>query len=82
MCDAISPESATKKLLQETLNKGARDNVTIQVIQSPVFFPPQPIPKKRLLPMVTQHLWLDNLLYGMAFISLITIGIWILKGHQ
>jgi serine/threonine protein phosphatase PrpC len=82
LCDAISPESATKELLQESLKKGARDNVTIQVIQSPVFFPPQPIRKNRILPMVTQHLWLDNLLYGMTFISLITIGIWILKGQQ
>lgn len=82
LCDATSPESATKELLQETLDKGARDNVTIQVIQSPNFFPSQPIRKKKLLPMVTPHQWLDNLLYGMAFISLLTIGFWILKGQQ
>jgi protein phosphatase len=82
LCQAPSSEIAINQLLHETLSKGARDNTTIQIIESPILAPiNKEVDTSRLLPAVTPYNWLDNTLYTMAFISLIIIGFWIFKGN-
>ncbi|MAZ89782.1 MAG: serine/threonine protein phosphatase [Cellvibrionaceae bacterium] len=79
LCHARTPKEATEQLMQEALNNGGNDNVTVQVIESPLF-KRSPIHKlNEWLPRVTGHQWIDTSLYSMALLSVVLIAYWTLR---
>lgn len=79
LCRARNPKEASQELLQQALDNGGHDNITVQVIESPLF---SRNPLNRLhewLPRVTGHDWIDLSLYSMAMISALLIGYWTLR---
>ncbi len=79
LCHARTPKEATEQLMQEALNNGGNDNVTVQVIESPLF-KRNPIHKlNEWLPRVTGHQWIDTSLYSMALLSVVLIAYWTLR---
>lgn len=79
LCQARTPKDAAEQLMQEALNNGGHDNITVQVIESPLFKRSALNKLNEWLPRVTGHQWLDFSLYGMALISALLIGYWTLR---
>jgi len=71
-----SPEQACQQLMNATLKHGGSDNVTIQVIESPVFKPSLLRKILSVLPPVSGYPWIDGLLYGSALASGLLIFYW------
>ncbi|GAB3091650.1 serine/threonine-protein phosphatase [Aestuariicella hydrocarbonica] len=79
LCQARTPKEASQALLNQALDNGGHDNITIQVIESPLFAR-SPLYKLRdWLPRVTGHDWLDFSLYGLALFSALLIGYWTIR---
>ncbi|MYM62115.1 PP2C family serine/threonine-protein phosphatase [Pseudomaricurvus sp. HS19] len=76
LCHASTPREATQKLMQQALTSGGRDNITVQVIESPLFRRNLLHRLNEWLPRVTGRLWLDLTLYGLALVSTLMIGYW------
>ena len=77
LCDARSPKDAVSKLLQAALDSGGNDNVTLQIIESPL--------SKRYfytgitdwLPELTGQSGIDFTLYSLALASFGLLCFWI-----
>lgn len=78
LCDSRSPKDAVGKLIQAALDSGGGDNVTVQVVESPLtkryFFSPI----TNWLPELTGNSMFDIALYGLALSSLGLLSFWIL----
>ncbi|MEX1033312.1 MAG: protein phosphatase 2C domain-containing protein [Cellvibrionaceae bacterium] len=78
LCDSRSVRDAVNKLVKQALARGGRDNITVQIIESPL---------NRLsrfqawwdwLPkIVGDRLW-DSLIYGITLLSFILLCFWLL----
>lgn len=79
LCHARTPKEAAEQLMQEALNNGGHDNVTVQVIESPLFTRGPLHKLNEWLPRVTGHQWLDLSLYSLALISSLLISYWTLR---
>ncbi|TQV80985.1 serine/threonine-protein phosphatase [Exilibacterium tricleocarpae] len=77
LCDAKSSRDAVQRLVQVALSRGGRDNVTVQIVESPFS---KPLPLAALwdwLPAITgKRLW-DGALYGAACLSLLLMLYWL-----
>lgn len=78
MHDSKNTRDATEALMNAALDSGGRDNITIQVIESP-------LTDRRLssyigewIPKITGHTGFDALLYSAAAISLSLLTYWVL----
>ncbi|NIB44554.1 serine/threonine-protein phosphatase [Pseudomaricurvus alkylphenolicus] len=78
LCRAENPREAGQLLLQEALNNGGRDNVTVQVVESPLFTRAGDGPLPQWVPGVTGHHWVDVTLYSLALLSVMLICYWTL----
>ncbi len=78
LCDARTPKEATQKLLQAALDHGGRDNITVQVIESPLYERNPLHALSDWLPTITGKSWLDAALYISTLISILLITYWIL----
>lgn len=78
LCDARTPKEATQKLLQAALDHGGRDNITVQVIESPLYERNPLHALRDWLPTITGNSLLDAALYISTLISLLLITYWIL----
>lgn len=76
MCDSKGVEAVSNTLLQRALRSGGKDNITVQVIQSPLSNCSTKAVKKIQLPKITPHFWLDAGLYALALISILVVAIW------
>ena len=76
--DARSPREAVQRLMQTALNHGGRDNVTVQIVESP-FARPDPLATLwEWLPAITgRSLW-DGALYGLAGLGLALLAYWLM----
>ncbi len=78
--NASSPKDAVNHLLQAALDSGGRDNITLQVIESPLDFRNPLTSLDEWLPAISGHRRLDNLLYGLALVSLLLLCYWLFIG--
>ncbi len=76
LCDARTPKEASQALLNKALENGGHDNITIQVIESPLFTRNLLFRLREWLPRVTGNDWLDFSLYGLALFSALLISYW------
>lgn len=79
LCQTSSPKEAAQKLLQAALKRGGRDNITIQVIESPLYERSQLERLAEWLPDLTGKVWLDGILYTAALLSIFIIFHWLLS---
>lgn len=77
LCEARSPRDAVGKLIQAALDNGGNDNITLQIVESP-------LTKRRFyttitdwLPELTGNSGLDFTLYSLAVASLALLCFWI-----
>lgn len=76
LCDSNTPKDAAHNLLSAALNNGGRDNITVQVIASPLNSRPAISYLEQWLPQITGRPWLDSCLYITALSSLALIIYW------
>jgi serine/threonine protein phosphatase PrpC len=79
LCQARTPKEASQELLKQALDNGGHDNITIQVIESPLFTRSLLHKLRDWLPRVTGHDWVDLSLYVLALCSTALIGYWTLR---
>jgi len=75
---ATNPKDAVNKLMKRALHKGGRDNITVQVIESPLNHPAIADLIWEWLPKIIGDRRLDGMLYGTAAICLMLLSYWIL----
>ena len=73
-----NPKDAVNKLMKQALHKGGRDNITVQVIESPLNRPSLTDRVWEWLPRIIGDRVLDGVLYGTAAICLMLLSYWIL----
>jgi len=76
LCDSNTPKEAAQNLMTAALNNGGRDNITIQVIASPLNSRSALSHLKHWLPEISGRPWLDTCLYIAALSSLALIVYW------
>jgi len=76
LCDANTPKEAAQNLMKAALNNGGRDNITIQVIASPLNSRSPLSYLEHWLPEISGRPWLDACLYIAALSSLALILYW------
>jgi len=76
LCDSNTPREAAQNLMNAALSNGGRDNITIQVIASPLNSRPPLSYLEHWLPDITGRPWLDACLYITALSSLALIVYW------
>jgi len=76
LCDSNTPKDAAQNLMTAALNSGGRDNITIQVIASPLNSRSPLSHLKHWLPEISGRPWLDTCLYIAALSSLALIVYW------
>lgn len=77
LCETRSVSDAVDKLLQQALSKGGRDNITLQVIESPLNHSSRLQVMWDRLPEITgQRLW-DGVLYATALLCLMLLSYWL-----
>lgn len=76
LCDASTPKDAAQNLMKAALHNGGRDNITIQVIASPLNSRSPLSYLEDWLPEITGRAWLDACLYACALTSLALILYW------
>lgn len=78
LCNSNSPKEASQKLLQTALTNGGKDNITIQIVESPLNKRPLLDKFTEWLPSVTGNIWFDSSLYLTALLCLGFIVYWTL----
>lgn len=78
LCDSRSTKEAAQKLMQAALDNGGKDNITVQVIESPLYERNLLQVISDWLPIITGKTWLDALLYATTLLCLLLVGYWIL----
>lgn len=79
LCASRKPRAAVNRLLRKALERGGRDNITLQVVQSPLT-PRSPWTVLwQWVPQITGRNHWDAALYGAALGSLILLLYWILS---
>jgi protein phosphatase len=73
-----NPKDAVAKLVKQALHKGGRDNITVQVIESPLNRPSIADRIWEWLPKIIGDRMLDGMLYGTAAVCLLLLSYWIL----
>lgn len=77
LCDSQNPQDAVNKLINLALNNGGRDNVTIQIVASPLrIFPPIEF-LWDWLPSIFGNRKLDAILYSATAICFFLLSYWI-----
>lgn len=79
LCQARTPKEASQELLKQALANGGHDNITIQVIESPLFSRSLLHKLRDWLPRITGHDWVDLSLYSLALCSAALISYWTLR---
>jgi len=78
LCQSRSVREAVNKLMKLALSRGGRDNITVQIVESPLA---KTSPWDQLwqwLPsLFGNRLW-DGALYGISFLCLILLGYWLI----
>ena len=78
LCSVTSPKDAVNALMQAALDSGGHDNISIQVIESPL---DQRSPLRFLwdwLPDITGSRLFDTTLYSLALVSMVLTFYWVL----
>lgn len=75
MCDSKSSAAACNALLEQALSRGGRDNITVQIVSSPLT---DSTTRSYQLPRITKHAWADAGIYTLAFASIVSVAIWAL----
>lgn len=78
LCTVKSPQDAVNKLIKQALHKGGRDNITVQVIESPLNRPSLTDRIWEWLPRIVGDRLLDGVLYSTAAVCLVLLSYWIL----
>ncbi|BFM16081.1 protein phosphatase 2C domain-containing protein [Maricurvus nonylphenolicus] len=78
LCESRSTKEAAQKLMQAALDNGGKDNITVQVIESPLYERSMLQTISDWLPVITGKSWLDALLYATTLLCLLLVGYWIL----
>lgn len=76
LSEALNPADACKSLMQRALECGGRDNITIQVIESPLPTHPSLHRAHHWLPEISGSKWLDFTLYSLALVTVAAIALW------
>ncbi|MCW8194077.1 serine/threonine-protein phosphatase [Proteobacteria bacterium 005FR1] len=79
LCEADSVRTAVDTLLREALRHGGRDNITIQIIESPLPTDSRFTPLLSRLPAITGKRMLDIGLYAGALLCALLLSWWILS---
>lgn len=78
LCSARSPRDAAAKLMDAALDEGGNDNITLQVIESPLTKRYFYTPITDWLPALTGNAGLDFSLYTLATASLALLCFWVI----
>lgn len=78
LCDAKSSRDAVAKLIKGALQSGGRDNVTVQIVESPLNKPSIADNIWQWLPKMLGDRWLDGVLYSIAAVCMLLLIYWIL----
>lgn len=78
LCQSRSTKEAAQQLMQAALDNGGKDNITVQVIESPLYERSVLDAINEWLPIITGKAWLDTLLYFTTLLCLTLVGYWIL----
>lgn len=70
LCESITPKEASQKLVEAALKNGGHDNVTVQVIASPLNRRGSLVHLEQWLPKITSYVWLDVGFYAVALSGL------------
>jgi len=77
LCDSQNPQDAVNKLINLALNNGGRDNVTIQIVASPLrIFPPIEFLWDWLPSIFNNRKW-DAILYSTTAVCFFLLSYWI-----
>lgn len=79
LCEADSVRTAVNSLLGEALKHGGRDNITIQIIESPLSAKSRFTPLLARLPVITGRQRLDMGIYAGALFCALIFSFWILS---
>ncbi|WP_341937071.1 PP2C family protein-serine/threonine phosphatase [Marinimicrobium sp. C2-29] len=74
-----SPRSAVSRLLRAALRSGGRDNITLQLVQSPFSRPSAWHSLWQWVPHITGRRTADLALYGAALVSLLLVLYWVAR---
>jgi len=77
--DAQNTKEAVGKLMQAALRGGGRDNITIQVIESPLTRRQFLSHLSEWIPRISGQPWVDAFLYSVTAISLLLLSYWVLS---
>ncbi len=78
LCNVGNVRDGVSKLIKQALHKGGRDNITVQLIESPLNRPSYSDKVWEWLPQIIGDRLLDGLLYGTALVCLLLLSYWIL----
>ncbi len=78
LCDSRNSRVAVNRLLRAALKNGGKDNITVQVIESPLSNKHPLAFLWQWVPVLTGRRQLDAALYGTALVSLLLLLYWIL----
>lgn len=73
---ANSPQEAVGRLISQSLDHGGHDNITVQIVESPLAESPHWLAALRRLPVLQQCR--GNKLYHLCLLGLAALGLWIL----
>lgn len=78
LCDARSVRDAVGKLMKLALSRGGRDNITLQIVESPLARKSPFDALWNWLPSLFGNRAWDGVLYGMSLVCLLLLGYWLL----
>lgn len=78
LCGAENPVTAVEQLLQTALTNGGRDNITLQIIESPLYSKPLLSNIWQWVPYLTGKKHLDAWIFGGALASLLALLAYVL----
>jgi len=78
LCDSSSVREAVDKLVKQALAKGGRDNVTVQIIESPLAYKSPLTQIYEWLPVLTGQRWLDTTIYAVTLICFLLLIYWLI----
>lgn len=78
LCNSRSPKEAVAKLMEAALDQGGNDNITLQIIESPLTKRYFYTPITDWLPALTGHAALDFTLYVLASVSVALLSFWVI----
>lgn len=79
LCNSANPRAAVQRLMRAALRAGGRDNITLQLVQSPLTHRPFWAGLWQWVPTITGQRGVDLTLYAGALSSLLLVAYWVIR---